>query len=180
MNVDGLEALIHDRTNAARRQHGESSVAYDPALRPIARYHSHRQANAGRIFHEAPDGETLSDRLEKHGYDVRSKATGQRFCQGCGADLRHLASPRHCSDCGAELSPRNAAAAAAGENLAYRGAFGRSEDDPETVASEIVAGWLDSPEHRENLLDERFDREAIGIAVVRDAGVELYVTQVFS
>ncbi len=139
-------------------------------------------ARAGEIFHEAPDGEGLADRLDKHDYPHRSKASGQRFCHECGADLRWLAEPQHCTECGAPLSSDIVRSAASGENLAYRGYFGHLRDEPgiERLAEQIVQGWLDSPGHRENLLNDRFDREAIGVVVDRSEGLELYITQNFS
>lgn len=40
-----------------------------------------------------------------------------------------------------------------------------------------VRGWLDSPEHRRNMLDPQFNATGIGIARTRDG--RIYITQVF-
>lgn len=182
MNPRDLEARIHERTNEARRRRNLPSLAYDPDLRVIAQYHSQRMARAGRIFHEAPDGEGLSDRFKKHEYPLRSKAAGQRFCHGCGTDLRRFENPKHCPDCGVALTDRRQRSATSGENLAYQGYIGKIRSDPEIddISRTVVEGWLDSPGHRENLLREAFDREGIGVAVQRGNGVEVFVTQHFS
>jgi uncharacterized protein YkwD len=47
----------------------------------------------------------------------------------------------------------------------------------EEIASQVVNGWMNSPGHRENILNARYDREGIGIAVSSDGKV--YVTQNF-
>ncbi len=59
------------------------------------------------------------------------------------------------------------------ENI-YQGWFGYSL---EGIAADVVDGWLDSPGHRENLLDRNYDREGIGISVASDK--KMYFTQVF-
>ena len=94
VNADELEARIHERTNASRTERGTSAVALDPDLARIARYHSRRMADAGQLFHEASDGETMADRFEKLDYNHREKASGQSFCHGCGGDLRPIS---HCT-----------------------------------------------------------------------------------
>lgn len=49
-------------------------------------------------------------------------------------------------------------------------------DSPEQLAEETVNGWMNSPGHRRNILDERYAAEGIG--VFRD-GDKVYVTQMF-
>jgi len=46
------------------------------------------------------------------------------------------------------------------------------------LADSIVDGWMDSQGHRENILQERFDTEGIGVYTTADGAV--YVTQNFS
>lgn len=59
---------------------------------------------------------------------------------------------------------------AIGENIAYN----RGYDDP---IGRAVEGWLDSPSHRHNLLDDTWKETAVGIAVTADGSY--YLTQVF-
>ncbi len=47
---------------------------------------------------------------------------------------------------------------------------------PEKIAANIVAGWMASPGHRENILSTLFSEEGIGIAEERDT---LYATEDF-
>lgn len=62
-----------------------------------------------------------------------------------------------------------------GENLfTYRSSM---EPSIEALANRTVAGWLDSPGHRRNLLDEDWRQEGIGVARADDGTI--YVTQNF-
>ena len=35
----------------------------------------------------------------------------------------------------------------------------------EDIAQKMVTGWMNSPDHRVNMLDKTYDREGIGVAV---------------
>ena len=56
-----------------------------------------------------------------------------------------------------------------GENVAKH--YPDDLDDATSIAREIVTGWLDSPGHRENLLDEDWRVEAIGVDYATDGAV---------
>ena len=45
------------------------------------------------------------------------------------------------------------------------------------MGARLVAGWMDSPGHRRNILNRQYD--AIGVGVARNKHGELYATQVF-
>ena len=59
---------------------------------------------------------------------------------------------------------------AVGENLAES----LGQDDP---AANAVRGWMNSPEHRDNILDRTFEESGLGVAVGPRG--ELYFTQLF-
>ena len=44
----------------------------------------------------------------------------------------------------------------------------------EDIAAEVIKGWMDSPAHRESLLDPSFRRMGVGVAATED-GYYLYV-----
>lgn len=60
------------------------------------------------------------------------------------------------------------------ENILYRGV----NEDPTAMAKECVESWMDNRPHRENILDDRWDTEGVGIAI-NDSG-RLYATQNFA
>lgn len=67
------------------------------------------------------------------------------------------------------------------ENLSLRGVKQNyiSSISPEILADSVVTGWLNSDEgHRENLLDDEWAYEGVGVYVTADAKV--YVTQTFT
>ena len=59
---------------------------------------------------------------------------------------------------------------AIGENIAYNQGFKKPLDC-------AVEGWMNSPSHKENLLDPNWKESAVGIAVTADG--TYYFTQVF-
>ncbi|MEZ3118140.1 CAP domain-containing protein [Halobaculum sp. MBLA0147] len=182
MDRTRLERRVHAAVNETRERHGRRGVAYDPDLRPVARYHSRRMVAKGELFHEAPDGEDLSERLDMFDYDLIAKGTGQRFCHDCSSDLRRFAAPAYCPACGTATLDSTLESTRAGENLAVKRYVPRPVGtDEETAATAVVDGWLESPGHRDNLLEPSFEREAIGVVVTDERQrVCVYVTQVLS
>lgn len=62
------------------------------------------------------------------------------------------------------------------ENIAYEYDSSFSEEDADSVAESIVNGWIDSPGHRQNILDN-YDEQGIGVDI-RDDG-QIMATQMF-
>ncbi len=62
----------------------------------------------------------------------------------------------------------------AGENIAYV----TSGRNPEKWADFVVKGWMNSPNHRKNILNRKFNY--LGVAVWECSGNITYATQVFS
>ena len=93
-------------------------------------------------------------------------------------DMRDRGFVNHTNPDGEDPADRLEAAGidcAAGENI-YQTPRGAVADSEAALADHVVRSWLDSPGHRETLLDGYFDRQGVGVAVGEDA---LYVTQVF-
>jgi uncharacterized protein YkwD len=55
---------------------------------------------------------------------------------------------------------------AKGENI--WGSWGLIPGNPQKLAKEIVADWMDSPDHRDNMLDPDFTHLGVGISVRHD------------
>lgn len=51
-------------------------------------------------------------------------------------------------------------------------------DSEEKLAESVVDGWMNSPGHRENILDERYASEGIGVAIDEESD-EVFITQMF-
>lgn len=111
-------------------------------------------ADLGCITHESPDGEDFSDRYAAAGYECRVPGSDGGYKNG-------------------------------GENVAKThfmeplvgGAYHRDAAD---LAVGLVDGWMDSPGHRENILDPDWRCEGIGIAIAEEHnGIAVYATQNF-
>jgi len=139
--------LIHQRINEIRAERGLSPLNHDGALAEVADYHSQDMLEDGYFAHDSPDGEEMSDRYERFGYDCRVATGGNRYMTGA-------------------------------ENI-FR-LSGTTSSTEESVAEQTVAGWMNSPEHRENILQDYWRNEGVGIAAGRANGeMHVYVTQNF-
>lgn len=150
-----LERGIHEATNDERG----SPLRFDATLSHIARYHSYDMARRDYFAHTSPDGETMGDRYERFGYDCRVPTENSTYLTGS-------------------------------ENIAYTYAYtdiigpdGKTifHDSEQDVATGIVAQWMHSEGHRENILNSAWRREGVGVWATRDdrGDVRIYATQNF-
>lgn len=152
-DVSRTERLVHHYVNQRRTDRGLNQLGFDPDLASIARAYSQDMAERNFFSHYSPEGNDFSDRYESAGYDC-SLRRGDKMYKG-------------------------------GENLAknYVGrpvstADGRETyTTPDELAQAVVRGWMNSPEHRENMLKPVWRREGIG-AYLQENG-RIFVTQNF-
>ncbi|MCL9817032.1 CAP domain-containing protein [Natronocalculus amylovorans] len=152
-----IEQEIHDVVNREREAEGVDPVTFDTDLREIARYHSTRMATEDFFAHTAPDGETLGDRYQRFGYRCQVSSDDGWYRTG-------------------------------GENLAQTWYDQPIATDDGTVVHEsesdiaegVVTQWLNSPGHRDNMLDEHWEGQGIGVvAIETDDGIKIFATQNF-
>ncbi len=150
-----VERFVHEAVNEERTAHGLEELAFDDELRDVARSHSEDMAERGYFAHDDPDGNTVVDRYEAHGYECRADAGGGAYYTG-------------------------------GENIAYtyvdqpvRTASGEvvQHTDERELAAGVVDQWMNSEGHRENLLDDHWTAQGIGVHVTDENRV--YATQNF-
>jgi uncharacterized protein YkwD len=145
---------IHALVNAERAKQGKTVLSYDSALEKIAQNHSNDMAANLYLEHINKAGEDAIARGNKAGYT-------------CKKDYGVIGNTRLES-------------AGIGENLALTtlgnvvgcGGVYTAED----IARCTVDGWLNSTEHKKNILMPTYAREGIGIARVEKT---LYITQNF-
>jgi hypothetical protein len=174
-----LEAALHDAVNEVRRREGLIPLQRDAVVTNrgdrVARAHSRDMAARGYFAHETPEGLTPPDRLARggvggnrhrhpdrtrprpleaalHDASTGAPARGERGPRGPGPQPGHG---------GARLlRPRDAR----GAHQRRGRERGPHQPDPN---QEIVAGWLTSPVHRQNLLAPMFNvAHGVGIARV--------------
>jgi uncharacterized protein YkwD len=152
-NASEAERIFFHETNAARAEEGLDTLEYDSLLSKAARAHSEEMARLGYQSHISPvkKNRTVMMRIANAGFDT----TG-----GYGA----------------------------GENIVKLGRLRPQQGFSEVArfffyqwaAEEGVKALMSSPGHRENILNRRFSRLGVGIALREEGDVLwIYVTQVF-
>ena len=149
-----VERLVHEYVNDERTQRGLDVMSYDVELQEIARAHSEDMATRGYFSHTDPEGNDFSDRYERFEYECRAPTGDGSYLTG-------------------------------GENIAQTWYDARVRTDNGTVrytseeelARGIVTMWMNSQGHRENILNERWNNEGLGVRVTDENKV--YATQNF-
>ncbi len=148
IRIPDLEQQIHKLIDVHRKANDRNSMAWDDTLAVLARAHSEDMAKRGYFKHVNPEGLSPMKRAEAAGY---------KSCQLIG------------------------------ENIYQNNLYSRviTEKKRTTydwnsmykIAATTIKGWMDSPSHRQNILDKNYTGEGIGIAFGPDDKV--YITQMF-
>ncbi len=153
-----LARSVHREVNRARHEHGLSKLSWNPSLSPIAYRHS-RDMSVRRYFaHVNPDGEGPHERYLRGGHKCRVPIGGRRFLTaGENIFSGHKVRTWKIFSNGTKQAWHYNTLAA--------------------LADRVVVGWLNSPEHRDNLLKPAWRSEAIGVYI--DGAGAIHVTQNF-
>lgn len=148
LDISKLELKVHDLTNMERQKKGLSTLKYDNRLSEIAKKHSEDMVKREFFSHVNPDGQDPTARGKATGYPIR-KDQGNFYSIGLGENLFLTTTYKSMTYINGEL----------------KSCEWLSLDD---IAKSTVDGWMNSPNHRKNMLDPRFDREGIGVALSSD------------
>jgi uncharacterized protein YkwD len=141
-NTKTIEQRIFYYTNIERAKAGKISYVYDSKLSDIGREDAVDMAARNFFDHINPDGESPTDRAERHGYPVE-KDYGTYYRIGVG------------------------------ENIAL---VQHIQGTPDEIAQYIVNAWMNSPDHRENILDlNGADYTNLGVGVAYDPVNDKYL-----
>jgi len=155
-NSSRIESLVFQYTNEERIKHGLSSLQNDQKLASIARHHSTDMGNRDYFQHTTPEGLDPSDRAKKVGYTCM-KNYGSYYTEGVAENIaQHWLYTSYVS---------------IGVKTSY------NWHSEESLAREMVDGWMQSQGHRENILHKNYDRIGVGIAITPSDAV--YATQNF-
>ncbi|MHC3382084.1 CAP domain-containing protein [Haloarcula sp. H-GB5] len=154
INATAVEYHIHEEINERRAERGLSQLEFDAQLQQIARGHSKDMANRSYFSHEDPAGDNFADRYTEAGYDCRVATSGNSYATGA-------------------------------ENIAYTWYDRRVEMQGEKryysnssdVAKGVVNWWMNSTNHRKNILKPYWKSEGVGIKITDSEKV--YATQNF-
>jgi uncharacterized protein YkwD len=148
IRIPDLELQIHQSVNLQRRSNDRQALEWDDTLVNLARAHSEDMAKRGYFKHVNPEGETPMKRLQQAGYNT---------CRLVGENIY--------------------------QNNLYSRAITEKKrttydwNSMETITGTTLKGWMDSDSHRENILQNDYTREGVGVAIGSDDKV--YITQVF-
>ena len=155
-DVSKIELFVLQFTNEERVNHGLASLKNDKKLANIAREHSADMINREYYGHDAPGGLGPSDRAENAGYTC-IKNYGTYYTDGVGENIHVVPTKLDY----------------------YSGGFYSHE----RLASLLVDSWMDSPGHRDNILNKNYDRLGVGVAIKFNPynlyPIEIYSTQNF-
>ena len=153
-----LAGMIHQQVNIERARYTQlGPLAYDARLNRIAAAHSQDMGVNGYFSHTNLTGQSPSERGEAVGYLCR-KDYGSYYTVGIAENIHQAWTYGSYSTLAGVIVDRD-----------Y---FSLEE-----LAQSIVQDWMDSPGHRENILEKGYDREGIGVFVTDDE--EVYTTQNF-
>ena len=155
INAGDLARQVHAHVNEYRKKHRLQPLVWNDALSRIAATHSRDMANRDYLDHNSPEGKTFSDRYRQSGFSCEIRI-GNKIHGGA-------------------------------ENLALSRLYNSSTrkngvtlhhwNSSKEIARRTVDGWMDSPNHRENILTPHWKQQGIGIEI--GPGNKIYITENF-
>jgi len=130
--LNGVELGHIQMVNENRISRGFRPLHWDSDLAVIARKHSKDMAQFNYFSHTNLRGQEPSDRARAHGYNIRKDQGNGWYTIGVG------------------------------ENLVARAWSHATEFTPQGMAEVQVEGLMNSPGHRENILEEEYSRIGVG------------------
>ena len=158
LDLAQLARTIHELVNKERAQRDLPALQWSDELADIARAHSRDMVSRDFFAHVNPDKQDPTDRGRQAGFSCE-KSQGDYRTEGLGENIFYTYqydSYETWSENGTERRRYN-------------------WKSPEALAREVVQGWMDSANHRENILNPRYDLQGLGVA--RTDQDRLYVTQ---
>ena len=162
-----IEHWIFHYTNAERVAAGLRSLIHDPSISTIAREHSRNMTRFG-LYHEI-NGKDPTGRALEAGYNCRAYRGDGSYSFGLSENIYEHPKITEWSRRSTEIVP-----------TFFHG--------DQSMALALVRGWMNSPGHRRNILDNRARRIGLGVAIqehqiARSAGLRqetVFATQNFS
>lgn len=155
VNETELEYAVHEKVNEKRAEKGLPALEFDRGLQTVAKNYSRQMSNEQFFGHVTPDGENFRDRYEAADYECNRAINETHRSRG----------------------GENLARTQYGEPVETEWGSVEEYTSQEDLAEGIVESWMNSTEHRENMLSENWARQGIGVHITEENAV--YVTQNF-
>lgn len=159
LDFEVLARRIHALVNAERGKQGLKPLLYDTKLARLATQHSLDMAGRGYFEHRNPEGEDATNRAARQGFETSRRIGYKQYKSGIGENIYRD-----------RLFE--------GFVLVYREGRPQASPrwyEPETLARRTVAAWMNSADHRENLLTAAYRGHGIGLAL--DKEDRIFITQ---
>ena len=169
LDMQLLENALIYFTNEARKEHSIKACLFDTYLQQAARAHSEEMVRLEYFSHGSPvlENRRLVDRIRKTGIVLGNTIVGENI--GVDYLLRIANVPYYVQYKEGKIVYISGDT---GEPIGYQ--------TYREFAYKMVLNWMNSPGHRENILNGKFHRIGIGIALGKFKGIEsIYVTQNF-
>ena len=154
LNSREIERWVIDFTNAERRRAGLNPFLEDSAISNIASMHSENMARLDTFDHTI-GGKDPTDRALDNDYDCRAYFPDGSYSYGLSENIaKH---PRVTQWIGTSSS--------FALSTSYRPEI--FDEDSKAMAYGLVEGWMNSPGHRENILDGDSRRIGVGVAIMQ-------------
>jgi len=151
-NMSYLELKAFVKINEQRSIAGLISLKWNDELAYVARLYSKDMADRGFFGHVDPDGLIHDSRMNNKGiYYYNTSAENL-------AQINHAAFYTYVERTGEII------------NKTYK--------EPDDVVNDAVVGWMNSPNHRENIMKQEFDESGMGVAYDKN-NESFYFTQLF-
>lgn len=139
VEISEIESSILEKTNNERQELSLPSLTYDSSLSAIAREHSQDMADNGFFSHTNLEGEDPTDRAKRNGYNTEKIMPDGSIMIGIGENIGKMPT---------------------GNVLGV----GWVSKEADSIATAQVQSWMDSPGHRQNILNSDYDKIGIGVA----------------
>jgi uncharacterized protein YkwD len=147
-----------------------ASPTRTPAKQPDTVAGSHRDVTASQALSSDPDGD-----VQRQARDLVNRERRRAGCDDVTVDRRLIvAANRHAADMARRgyFAHEDPHGDRAGERVADAGyewsRFGENIARGQDSVYDVVDGWMNSPEHRENILDCRLHQVGVGLAFSAD------------
>lgn len=148
-----IEKEVLKYTNEERVKYGLQPLIWNDKLADVARNHSLDMVQRNFFDHDNPDGQGPTGRyIEMWGSVPTKYLAGGYYTEGVAENIGMMP-------------------------IGWIEDNGRVFDTPSSVASHQVESWMESPGHRENILESTYSQ--LGVGVARDVSGQYYNTQVF-
>jgi uncharacterized protein YkwD len=145
-DTGAIERSVHELVNEKRTANGREPLEWSDDLSRLARAHSQDMVDRDFYSHTNPDGQSPSDRGQEMGTSCTAVLDSQaRF--GVGENI-------------AKVAVWNGARA-----NRPGGEYKYDWKTADKIAEDLVQGWMDSPGHRRNILEEGYGAEGLGVAL---------------